>query len=136
MESAIRGKWVHARVQQFLEYLAVEKRVSASTQNQALSALLFLYKDVLQVSDFNIELLTYARRPERLPVVLTRGEVRRPLGELAGTNRLIAGLLYGAGLRLLECLTLRVKDLDFGRNEIVVRDGKGQKDRITMPPDR
>src|SRR2546426_2366353 len=119
-----------SEVQTFLTHLAVERHVSASTQNQALSAILFLYRDVLKVNDFNFEMAVHARRPERLPVVLTREEVGVILGEMSGTPRIVAGLLYGAGLRLLECLTLRVKDLEFARNEIVVRDGKGQKDRL------
>jgi len=124
-----------SEVQTFLTHLAVERHVSASTQNQALSAILFLYRDVLKVNDFNFEMAVHARRPERLPVVLTREEVGAILGEMSGTPRIVAGLLYGAGLRLLECLTLRVKDLEFARNEIVVRDGKGQKDRVTMLPE-
>src|SRR2546427_7111236 len=124
-----------SEVQTFLTHLAVERHVSASTQTQALSAILFLYRDVLKVNDFNFEMAVHARRPERLPVVLTREEVGVILGEMSGTPRIVAGLLYGAGLRLLECLTLRVKDLEFARNEIVVRDGKGQKDRVTMLPD-
>src|SRR2546427_107299 len=124
-----------SEVQTFLTHLAVERHVSASTQNQALSAILFLYRDVLKVDDFNFEMAVHARRPVRLPVVLTREEVRVILGEMSGTPRIVSGLLYGAGLRLLECLTLRVKDLEFARNEIVVRDGKGQKDRVTMLPE-
>ena len=118
-----------------MTHLAVEKHVSASTQNQALSALLFLYQEVLSISDFKVDLLTHARRPERLPVVLTRPEVRQILDAMTGTPRLIAALLYSSGPRLLECLTMRVKDLDLVRNEVVVRDGKGQKDRVTMLPE-
>ena len=119
-----------AELQSFLTHLAMQKHVSASTQNQALSAILFLYREVLKVEAFSLDLAVRARRPERLPVVLTKQEVRAILDLMTGTRRLVAGLLYGAGLRLLECLTLRVKDVDFGRNEIVVRDGKGQKDRL------
>lgn len=122
-------------LQAFLTHLAMQRHVSASTQNQALSAILFLYREVLKVEDFSIDLTVRARRPERLPVVLTRQEVRSILDLITGTPRLVADLLYGAGLRLLECLTLRIKDVDFGRNEIVVRDGKGQKDRVTMLPE-
>jgi integron integrase len=122
-------------VQAFLEDLAVVKHVSASTQNQALSAVLFLYKYVLKLESLNLDQVAHAQRPERLPVVLTRQEVCAVLNAMGGTSRLVALLLYGAGLRLLECLTLRVKDLDFVRNEILVRDGKGQKDRITMLPE-
>jgi integron integrase len=122
-------------LQSFLSHLAVEKHVSASTQNQALSAILFLYREVLNVNDLTLDSAVRARRPERLPVVLTRQEVRSILNLMTGPARLVAGLLYGSGLRLLESLTLRVKDIDFGRNEIVVRDGKGQKDRVTMLPE-
>jgi integron integrase len=122
-------------LQAFLTYLAVDQRVSASTQNQALCALLFLYREVLKIDDLTVELSRRAQRPERLPVVLTKQEVRAVLDRMTGTARLVAGLLYGAGLRLMECLMLRVKDLDFARNEITVRDGKGQKDRITMLPE-
>ena len=122
-------------VQGFLLHLAEEKRVSASTQNQAACALLFLYKEVLKTAGLTVSLTRRAQRPERLPVVLTRQEVRVVLDRLTGTIRIVAGLLYGAGLRLMECLTLRVKDVDFARNEIVVRDGKGRKDRVTMLPE-
>jgi integron integrase len=118
----------------FLTHLAVEGGVTSSTQNQALCALLFLYRDVLE-SDFPwMEHLVRARKPRRLPVVLTRDEVRTVLLELEGTPRLVAALLYGSGLRLLECLQLRVKDLDLARLEIRVRRGKGAKDRVTMIP--
>lgn len=122
-------------LQAFLTHLAIQKQVSASTQNQALSAILFLYREVLKVDGFSFDVAVHARRPERLPVVLTRQEARAILDLMRGTSRLVASLLYGAGLRLLECLTLRVKDVDFGRNEIVIRDGKGQKDRVTMLPE-
>jgi len=121
-------------VNQFLTHLAVHRRVAASTQNQALAALLFLYSKVLNRSLGQIEGVVRARRPRRLPVVLTRREVRTVLEELSGTPRLVCTLLYGSGLRLLECLLLRVKDVDFHRQEIRVRDGKGGKDRVTMLP--
>ncbi len=124
-----------AELQSFLTYLALQKHVSASTQNQALSAILFLYREVLKVDGLHLDLAVRARRPERLPVVLTRQEIRAILDLMTGMSRLVASLLYGSGLRLLECLTLRVKDVDFDRNEIVVRDGKGQKDRVTMLPE-
>jgi integron integrase len=118
----------------FLTDLAVGKGVSASTQNQALSALLFLYRHVLdrEIGDFGD--VVRARRPRRLPVVMTREEVKAVLSHLQGEKRLIAAILYGGGLRLLECLRLRVKDVDFGRGRILVRDGKGFKDRVTMLP--
>jgi len=125
-----------AEVSRFLSDLAVERHVSASTQNQALSALLFLYGEVLNVPSGWLAALVRAKRPKRIPVVLTRDEVRRVLRELSGVPRLVAGVLYGTGMRLLEGLELRVKDLDFATSEIVVREGKGGKDRMTMLPDR
>ncbi len=118
----------------FLSSLATDGHVAASTQNQALSALLFLYRHVLEKPFPEMPTLVRARRPARLPVVLTREEVRRVLANLGGEARLVATLLYGSGLRLMEALRLRVKDLDLSRNEILVRDGKGQKDRVTMLP--
>jgi integron integrase len=121
-------------VTRFLSSLAVEGKVAASTQNQALSALLFLYRDVLEVDLPWMDEIVRAKRPQRLPVVLTRDEVRAVLRRLEGTPRLMAFLLYGAGLRLLECCRLRVQDVDFGTNRIVVRSGKGDKDRVTMLP--
>jgi len=121
-------------VNQFLTHLAVQGRVSASTQNQALAALLFLYGSVLRRPLGQIEGVVRARRPRRLPVVLSRQEVRTVLDGLDGTPGLVCALLYGSGLRLLECLRLRVKDIDFQRREITVRDGKGGKDRVTMLP--
>ena len=118
----------------FLTHLAVDGKVSASTQNQALSALLFLYRDVMGEELSWLDDVVRARRPARLPVVLTRAEVAAVLGRLGGVSWLMASLLYGAGLRLLECARLRVKDIDLDRREIVVRDGKGGKDRVTLLP--
>ena len=118
----------------FLSHLAVDGHVAASTQNQALAALLFLYREVLGKDVPRLEGLARARRPERLPVVLSRAEVRVLLGRLEGQYRLIGALLYGTGLRLLECLRLRVHDIDFALNQILVREGKGGKDRRTMLP--
>ena len=118
----------------FLTSLAVDGQVAASTQNQALSALLFLYKDVLEIDLPWLDGIVRAKRPERLPVVLTREEVRALLYGLDGVARLMACLLYGAGLRVLECCRLRVQDVDFATNQIVVRGGKGDKDRVTMLP--
>ena len=123
-----------AEVTAFLSHLATAGRVSASTQNQALSALLFLYQKVLGVELPWLDGLVRARRPARLPVVLTQTETRALLRQLGGTTGLMASLLYGSGLRLLECCRLRVKDIDFARLEVLVRDGKGAKDRITMLP--
>lgn len=121
-------------VERFLSYLAVDRKVSASTQNQALSAVLFLYKDVLEVELPWLDGVVRAKRPVRVPVVLSRDEVRRVLAHLEGRAWLAASLLYGAGLRVSECLRLRVKDLDFDYRQITVRDGKGAKDRVTMLP--
>jgi integron integrase len=118
----------------FLSSLATDGRVAASTQNQALSALLFLYRHVLEKPFPEMTALVRARRPARLPVVLTRDEVKAVLGRLDGASLLVATLLYGTGLRLMECLRLRVKDIDFARSQILVRDGKGMKDRLTMLP--
>jgi integrase len=121
-------------VERFLTYLATECNVAASTQNQALSSLLFLYKEVLGIDLPWMSKIQRAKKPERLPVVLTVEETRRVLARLDGQHGLMAGLLYGAGLRLLECVRLRVKDVDFGYRQITVRDGKGEKDRVTMLP--
>jgi site-specific recombinase XerD len=122
-----------AEVNAFLTHLAVEAQVSASTQNQALSALLFLYRKLLE-RDLDLEGVVRARKPQRLPVVLTEEEVRLVLQRLEGSEALVAGLLYGSGLRLMEALRLRVHDLDFNRQELTVRNGKGGKDRRTMLP--
>jgi integron integrase len=122
-----------ADVTRFLTWLAVERRVSASTQNQAFAALLFLYRQVLRVPLEGVEAVR-AKLPARLPVVLTRAEVGAVIQRLQGTPRLMAVLLYGAGLRLLECARLRCKDVDFGANQIVVRRGKGERDRVTLLP--
>jgi len=123
-----------AEVTAFLNYLARERDVAAATQNQALSALLFLYKEVLGQMLPWLDELERARRPARVPSVLTREEVQSLLSRMQGAKWLMASLLYGAGLRLRECLKLRVKDIDFGYRQIVVRDGKGAKDRVTMLP--
>jgi integron integrase len=123
-----------AAVEQFLTHLAVNGKVAASTQNQAKSALLFLYKEVLAVDLPWLDNVERARAPKRLPVVLTRDEVQAVLSRLSGTHWLIASLLYGTGMRIMEGLRLRVKDVDFKRREILIRDGKGFKDRVTMLP--
>ncbi len=120
---------------QFLGWLAVERSVASSTQNQALSALLFLYKEVLHLDPGEIRHVPRAKPSVHVPVVMSIDEVRRVLGHLDGVSLLIASLLYGGGLRLQECLALRVKDLDFERREITVRRGKGQKDRRVMLPE-
>ncbi len=119
----------------FLTYLAVKEKVSASTQNQALSALLFLYRHVLGREVGDLGDVIRARKARHLPVVMTREEVKSVLRCLHGDKWLMASLMYGAGLRLMECLRLRVQDIDFARSEIIVRDGKGAKDRVTMLPE-
>jgi integron integrase len=121
-------------ITQFLTSLAVKDKVAASTQNQALSALLFLYRDVLELDVAWLDGLVRAKRPARLPVVLTRDEVRAVIQRLEGVPRLMAYLLYGSGLRVLECCRLRVQDVDLAANQIVVRGGKGDKDRVTLLP--
>jgi integron integrase len=118
----------------FLTHLARDAGVAASTQNQALSSILFLYRDVFQQKIGWLDGMERAKRPVRLPVVLTRDEARQVFLNLHGRHRLMAGLLYGSGLRLMECVRLRVKDLDFGYLRITVREGKGGKDRVTMLP--
>jgi len=123
-----------AELEQFLTHLAVVGKVAASTQNQAKSALLFLYKEVLALELPWLDNVAQAKAPKRLPVVLNRDEVQAVLSRLSGTHWLIASLLYGSGMRIMECLRLRVKDVDFKRREILIRDGKGFKDRVTMLP--
>ncbi len=118
----------------FLTHLAVDRHVSASTQNQAMNALVFLYKKVLGVDLGNFGDIVRAKAPRRLPVVLTREEVRAVIDNIDGIPRLMAMLMYGTGLRLLECCRLRVKDVDFGAHQIIVREGKGKKDRVTLLP--
>lgn len=119
----------------FLTHLAVNENVAASTQNQALNAIVFLYREVLHQELEGSLRPIRAKQPERLPVVLTKAEARSIINQLSGELRLMAQLLYGSGLRLMECLRLRVKDLDFDRRQIIVREGKGLKDRVTMLPD-
>lgn len=123
-------------VNRFLTSLAVDHHVAASTQNQALSALLFLYEHVLGSPLDRIEGVVRARKPKRLPVVMSREEVQLVLVELRGTPLLVCQLLYGSGARLNEALSLRIKDIDMDRRELLIRDGKGRKDRVTMLPER
>ncbi|HEY4184601.1 MAG TPA: integron integrase [Polyangia bacterium] len=118
----------------FLSALATERKVSASTQNQALAALLFLYQRVLDREVAWLTGVVHAKRPERLPVVLSRGEITAVLAKMTGVEHLCASLLYGAGLRLLEALQVRIKDVDFAGQQLIVRDGKGRKDRPTLLP--
>jgi integron integrase len=121
-------------IEMFLAHLALTDNVAASTQNQALSALLFLYREVLNQELGDVK-VTWAKKPKRLPTVLTSEEVNQILTCLSGQYKLVGKLLYGSGLRLLECLRLRIKDVDFAQLQIMVRDGKGNKDRITMLPE-
>lgn len=118
----------------FLTYLAVDRNFAPSTQNQALNALLFLYREILENPLAKIDNIIRSKKPKRLPVVFTRKEVREVLQNMRGTNQLMASLLYGSGLRISECLRLRVKDIDFEYLTITVRDGKGHKDRVTLLP--
>src|SRR5256886_17409477 len=141
IERFIRFHWMRhpgemgaAEVTEFLTHLARDGNVSASTQNQALSALLFLYKQVLKEEIGWLEDVERAKKPARLPVVLTHDEVHKMFAHLRGTPRLMAGLLYGSGLRLMECVRLRVKDVDFGYARITGGRGEGGKDRVTMLP--
>jgi integron integrase len=129
------AEMAEAEINAFLTHLAVRGKVSASTQNQALSALLFLYRHVIGRNVGDLGDVIRARKPTRLPVVMTRDEVKAVLGNLTGDKLLMASLMYGAGLRLMESLRLRVQDVDFSRSEILVRDGKGAKDRITLLPE-
>ena len=124
-----------AEIAAYLTHLAVERQLAASTQNQAFSAILFLYQQVLEIELERIEFLR-AQRPERLPVVLAVEEVRALLDGMTGLHRVLAELLYGSGLRILECCRLRVKDVDFARHQILIRDGKGEKDRVVPLPRR
>lgn len=122
-------------ISRFLSHLARERNISASTQNQALSALLFLYREVLDKPIDWIDDVDRAKKSERLPVVFTREEARSVINHLRGEMWLMAGLLYGSGLRLMECIRLRVKDIDFAQSQIIVREGKGNKDRVTVLPE-
>ncbi len=124
-----------AGVEAFLSHLAVERNVSASTQNQAKAAILYLYKQVLCIELPWLDEVVQAKNPKRLPVVLTQREVRELLNAMNGPMWLIASLLYGTGMRLLECLRLRIKDIEFERREILIREGKGNKDRVTVLPE-
>jgi len=123
-------------VKEYLEYLATVREAAASTQNQALNALVFFYAHALKKPFGDMGGFVKAKRPQRLPEVMTRDEVEALLGQMHGVSALMAGLMYGGGLRLMECVRLRVKDIDFSRHQIMVRDGKGQKDRVTMLPER
>ena len=122
-------------VEVFLTHLAVERKVSASTQNQALSAILFLYREILKIELPWLDNVVKAKRSQRMPVVLTREEVQAVLSHLDGTSGLILRLAYGTGMRILETARVRIKDIDFARHEVMVRDGKGFKDRVTMLPE-
>lgn len=122
-------------ISEFLTQLAVKENVAASTQNLALCSIIFLYKEVLRKDLGDLEKLIWAKKPKRLPVVFSKKEVKKVLSRLEGINWLIGNILYGGGLRLIECLRLRVQDIDFEYSEIIIRNGKGGKDRITVLPD-
>ena len=122
-------------ISEFINYLAIKGKMSSSTQNTALCSIIFLYKHVIKKEIANIDDLVWAKKPKRIPVVFTQTEVKAVFKELGGNYRIMASLLYGAGLRLMECLRLRVKDIDFEYSQILVRDGKGQKDRVTTLPE-
>ncbi len=129
------GEMGACEIEAFLTYLAVDQKVAASTQNQAFNALLFLYHKVLRKElDHSIEAVR-AKRPKRIPTVLTREEARAIINTMSGTPKLIVQILYGGGWRLMECLRLRVKDIDFARRQLVIREAKGMKDRVTVLPD-
>jgi len=123
-------------IAQFISYLATTKKVAASTQNQALNSIVFLYKQVLKIELGDFGHMERAKRPQKLPVVMSKQEVSLILNAMSGSYRLMAKILYGCGLRLMECIRLRIKDIDFDRNQITVRSGKGQKDRVTMLPEQ
>lgn len=125
-----------AEIKKYLEYLAIKQHVSSSTQNQALCAIVFLYKNVLKKKLGDFGELIWAKRSTRLPVVLTQEEVKKIMDELSGTYWIMANLLYGSGLRLNECLQLRVKDIDFIYNQVIIRDSKSDKDRVSMLPNK
>lgn len=125
-----------SEIERFLSHLAVDRKVAASTQNQAMNAILFLYKQVLDIPVEDQIQAVRSKKPKRLPTVLSQLDVKRLMNEITGTNQLMAMLLYGCGLRLMECVRLRVMDVDFDNHLIVVRDGKGNKDRSTLLPDR
>lgn len=123
-------------ISQYISHLATDKQVAASTQNQALNAIVFLYKHVLRIELGDFGPMERSRRPEKLPTVMTKTEVGRVLAAMSDTHGLMAKLLYGCGLRLMECVRLRVKDIEFEQNQLIVRDGKGMKDRSTMLPEQ
>ena len=122
------------QIRQFINHLAVKRKLSASTQNQALCAILFLYREVLGVELDRIDKIHWAKKPKRLPVVFSKEEVKAIIAKITGVYRLMTMLLYGSGLRLKECLRLRVKDIDFDNQQIFIREGKGNKDRYTILP--
>ncbi|QTA91345.1 phage integrase N-terminal SAM-like domain-containing protein [Desulfonema magnum] len=130
------GEMGESEIAQFLTHLARDRNVAAGTQNQALNALVFLYKNVLKIELGNFGHIERSKKPKNLPEVMSREEVSAVLSSMKGKHLLMAKLLYGCGLRIKECVRLRVKDIDFGQNHLMVRDGKGMKDRTTMLPDQ
>ena len=123
-------------ISEYLSHLATDRKVAARTQNQALNAIVFLYKHVLRIDLGDFGHMERAKKPERLPTVMTKAEVNRVLATMSGTYGLMTKLIYGSGLRLMECVRLRVKDIDLDRSQVIIRDGKGMKDRMTMLPEQ
>ncbi len=123
-------------IREFLSHLAIKQKVSASTQNQAFNAIIYLYKNVLKIELDDIGVIERAKRNRKIPVVFSPAEAKSVLNNMNGVNKLMASLLYGTGMRLMECVRLRIKDIDFSNNRIIVRDGKGSKDRVTILPEK
>ncbi|GBD90757.1 site-specific tyrosine recombinase XerD [bacterium BMS3Abin04] len=129
------SKLSETHIRQYLSHLAIKQKVAASTQNQAFNALIYLYKHVLKIELGELDDIERAKRRRKIPVVFSPAEAKNVLSNMSGINKLTASLLYGTGMRLMECVRLRVKDIDFSNNRIIVRDGKGGKDRITILPE-
>ena len=129
------SKLSETHIRQYLSHLAIKQKVAASTQNQAFNALIYLYKHVLKIELGELDDIERAKRRRKIPVVFSPAEAKNVLSNMSGINKLMASLLYGTGMRLMECVRLRVKDIDFSNNRIIVRDGKGGKDRITILPE-
>jgi len=129
------SKLSEKHIREFLSYLAIKKKVAPSTQNQAFNAIIYLYKNVLKIELGELDDIERAKQQKKIPVVFSPAEAKSVLANMSGVNKLMASLLYGTGMRLMECIRLRVKDVDFSNNRIIVRDGKGNKDRVTILPE-
>ena len=129
------SKLSEKHIREFLSYLAIKKKVAPSTQNQAFNAIIYLYKNVLKIELGELDDIERAKQQKKIPVVFSPAEAKSVLANMNGVNKLMASLLYGTGMRLMECIRLRVKDVDFSNNRIIVRDGKGNKDRVTILPE-